>query len=87
MKIFIIFYGVSKNIVGIRVKRARRMAKPLITQENLVARLETMRVKTDRTIVSKIENGKRPVHDYEVVALAKALKVSVCWLLGIAKDK
>jgi hypothetical protein len=32
--------------------------------------------------LSKIENGQRPVTDIEVVALGKALKVLVGWLLG-----
>ena len=37
--------------------------------------------------VSRIENGARMVTDLEVVALAKALGCSPCWLLtGIQKD-
>jgi transcriptional regulator with XRE-family HTH domain len=35
----------------------------------------------DQSTLSKIENKQRPVTDIEVVALAKALKVSVAWLL------
>ena len=31
--------------------------------------------------LSEIESGRRPVTDIEVVTLAKALKVSVAWLL------
>jgi len=38
-------------------------------------------MKIDQSAISKIEQGHRPVHDYELVALAKALKVSFEWLL------
>jgi hypothetical protein len=36
----------------------------------------------DQSALSKIENNRRPVTDFEVVALAEALKVSAAWLLG-----
>jgi len=35
--------------------------------------------------VSKIENGTRPVYDYELSKIAKALKVDVVWLLNETK--
>ncbi len=71
----------KKNIVGIRVKQARNNAQPPITQLDLVARLQILGVKIDQSGLSKMESGKRPVLDREVIALAKALKVSVSWLL------
>jgi hypothetical protein len=36
----------------------------------------------NQAAISKLENGKRYAMDYEVVALAKALKVRVGWLFG-----
>jgi len=36
----------------------------------------------DQSGISKIKGGSRPVSDVEVVALAKALNVSVAWLFG-----
>ncbi len=39
-------------------------------------------MKVDQSIISKIEGGQRPVYDYEIGILAKALKVSTEWLLG-----
>ena len=69
-------------MVGCRVQQARRDAKPRITQRDLVARLQVLGVVIDQSGLSKIESGRRPVSDIEVVALAKALKVSVAWLLG-----
>ncbi|AJG98204.1 transcriptional regulator [Clostridium beijerinckii] len=79
MKIY--WYNGSKNIIGDRVKEARNMHKPTLTQENLAAKLDFMDVKLDRISISRIESGDRFVSDYEVVALAKALDVSLDWLL------
>jgi len=73
----------SKNVVGAQVKKARKNAKPPITQNELVARLQIQGIKIDQATLSKIENGTRPVFDYEVVALAEALKVAAEWLLNI----
>ena len=71
----------KRNIVGARVRQARKIAKPPITQVDLVARLQLLSIVIDQSGLSKIENGQRPVSDIEVVAFAKALKVSVAWLL------
>jgi transcriptional regulator with XRE-family HTH domain len=71
----------KKNLVGGRVRQARKKAKPPITQSELVARLQVLGMKIDQPGLSKLEGGRRPVLDTEVVALAKALKVSVAWLL------
>lgn len=62
------------------------MARPPITQEDLAARLQLLGTKADQSTVAKIELGVRPVTDFEVVALAKALKVSAAWLLGEVDD-
>lgn len=72
----------KKNLVGTRVRQARKTAKPPVTQMELVARLQVLGMKIDQSVVSKIENGQRPVMDVEVAALAEALKVSVGWLFG-----
>lgn len=71
----------EKNLIGVRVRIARKSAKPPITQKDLVARLELQGLTVDQSVISKIESGQRPVLDYEVVALAKALRVSSSWLL------
>lgn len=79
MKIY--WYNGSKNIIGNRVKEARNTHKPALTQENLSAKLDFLDIKLDRISISRIESGDRFVSDYEVVALAKALEVSLDWLL------
>ncbi len=71
----------ARNIVGSRVSQARKEATPPITQTDLIARLQVLGTMIDQSTLSKIENQQRPVTDIEVVALAKALKVSVGWLL------
>jgi len=76
-----IICGVKRNIVGLRVRQARLANKPRITQQELVARLQVLGMMIDQSGLSKIENGQRPVSDVEVVALAKALKVSPLSLL------
>ena len=82
MSISTIIWLVGKrNIVGARVRQARKFAEPPITQADLVARLQLLGVVIDQSGLSKIENGQRPVSDIEVVALARALKVPVAWLL------
>lgn len=65
---------------------ARAKAKPRLTQEELSARLETAGVRIDRAGISKIENLERIVTDFELMALAGALRVTVGWLLGDGQD-
>jgi len=72
----------DKNIVGSRVQQARKAGRPPITQNDLVARLQVLGMIIDQSGLSKIESGIRPVLDKEVIALAKALHVSVTWLMG-----
>jgi len=65
----------KKNIVGSRVRKARKQSK--LTQMELAARLQVLRIKIDRPAISKLESGSRPVSDMEVAAIAKALKVTI----------
>lgn len=71
----------QRNVVGLRVRQARRLATPRVSQVDLAARLQVLGLRIDQSAVSKIEQGRRSVLDIEVVALAKALKVSAAWLL------
>lgn len=72
----------QRNLVGPKVRQARKTATPRISQVDLAARLQVLGLRIDQSAISKIEKGQRPVLDLEVVALAKALKVSASWLLG-----
>ena len=74
-------YEGKKNICGNRVHEARRNLK--ITQSDLAAQLQIAGIIIERDSVSRIEIGTRFVADYELRELARILKVSVDWLLGI----
>jgi len=75
-----------RNIIGERVRLARVRAKPPITQTDLAARLQIEGLRIERVTISKIETGYREVTDVEAVAIAKALGVTVSWLLGDSKE-
>ncbi len=74
-----------RNVIGERVRLARERTKPLITQADLAARLQIEGLRLERVAISKIETGYREVTDVETVAIAKALGVTVSWLLGESK--
>lgn len=83
MKIY--WNGHSKNIVGNKVKELRKAQG--ISQKTLAARLPTEGFEfTDLTIL-RIEQGKRFVPDYEIVAIANYFHVSTDYLLGITDKK
>lgn len=69
-----------RNIIGAKVKLARTNNK--ITQEQLAARLELNDIQIDKIAISRIESGNRFVADFEVVEIARALNVSVDFLLS-----
>lgn len=68
------------NILGHRIRRARVAIKPEVTQSDLAGRLAKQGIDLDRPTITRIENGERYLRDYEIVAIARALKVSVAWL-------
>ena len=74
-------YGINgrNNITGGQIGRARlRLGW---SQSDLAAKLQLEDVIIEQKAVSRIELGERLVTDYELLALAKVLKVSVMWLL------
>lgn len=72
-----------RNLVGANLRKLRRAATPGISQEDLCGRVAKYGVVLSRPQVAKIEAGRRPVFDYEAVALAKSLKVSLPQLFGV----
>jgi transcriptional regulator with XRE-family HTH domain len=65
----------SRNIIGQKIKKYRIEAG--ITQEDLTARLNVLGINIDRPMISKIENNSREIVDYEIKAVAEALKISI----------
>jgi len=77
----VIILDERKNIVGERIRAARLSEKPPATQEDVSARLQLHGVTLSASSIGKIENGTRPVTDLQIVAFAKALKVTPEWLI------
>ena len=75
------------NISGHRIRVARNMHIPRLTQDDLVARMHTRhQLILSKNGISRIENGERYVTDVELLAFAEVLKVSTAWLLGETSD-
>lgn len=72
----------QKNVIGPRVKVARKNRRPPVSQEDLAGRLAKRGVYITQTSLSKLENQQRYVMDYEAKAIAKALRVTVAWLFS-----
>lgn len=72
-----------RNIIGRRLRDARRSLQPPVTQDQLSGKLASIGVQLDRATIAKIEGGLRSVLDFEVKALATVLQVDVVWLLGM----
>ncbi|OGV59065.1 MAG: hypothetical protein A2283_03755 [Lentisphaerae bacterium RIFOXYA12_FULL_48_11] len=65
----------SKNISGKNIAQARNRRK--WTQKEMAKRLKKCGMRIDRAGLAKIENGLRCVYDYELVGIARVLKVDV----------
>ena len=63
---------------------ARRTFDPPLTQDEVSGRVARHGVALDRVALAKIESGIRCAFDFEVKALAAALRVDANWLLGVA---
>ena len=74
-------YNGKKNICGDRIHEARRRLH--LTQSDLAAQLQIAGIIMERDSVSRMEIGTRFVADYELRELARILRVSVNWLLGL----
>ena len=77
-------YQGQNNIVAQRVRQAREEA--VLTQDQLVARLQVMEVNIDQQSLSRIEHNLRIVRDFELLCLAKALKKDPNWFLQDKAD-
>ena len=71
----------GRNVIGERLRAIRLAAKPKVTLEDLAGRLAAKGVQLDRSAIGRIENLDRYVLDYELVAIAAALRVEVSELL------
>ena len=76
-------FTIKGNICSDKVRLGRALQKPPITQEELAQRIQFMGME-DMTplIISRIEKNQRHVCDAELLMLAKALHVSMDWLVS-----
>ena len=77
MKIY--WNGKSKNIIGKNLKNLRK--KNNLTQKALAEKLQLEGYEFTDLTVLRIEQGKRFVPDYEIVALADFFKITTDELL------
>lgn len=73
---------IKGNICADRVRLARALQKPPITQEELARKIQFMGMDMTALIISRIEKNQRHVCDAELRILSKALNVSMDWLCG-----
>ena len=71
---------IKGNICGGRVRLARAMHKPPMTQDDLAREINLLGMDMTKLIVSRIEQNQRHVCDAELKMLAKALGVTMDWL-------
>lgn len=71
----------NRNIAGPRIRQARLMFSPRLTQDQLAGKLAALGIQLDRVAITKIETGTRCVFDFELRGIARALMVDVGWLL------
>ena len=70
----------NRNIVGKRVEQRRRSLG--MKQKDLLTKLQIKGIDINASGLSKLEGQIRYVTDFELVALADALSVSIDWLVG-----
>lgn len=71
----------SNNLCGKNVRRFRCNNFTNLSQRMLADRLQLSGLDVDKNAIQRIESGQRFVTDIELVALSKALEVSVDELL------
>ena len=74
------------NKSGHRIRIARIMHNPHLTQDDLAAKLQIEGLSITGNIVSRIELGDRYVTDLELITLARILGVTTAWLLEETND-
>ena len=74
---------IEGNVCGDRVRLARAMHKPPLTQDDLAREINLMGMDMTKLIVSRIEKNQRHVCDGELLMLSRVLGKSMEWLCGV----
>ena len=70
-----------RNVTGKRIRKARLAAHPPVSQEDLSGRLAVLGVILDQGAISRVEREERYLMDYELLAIAKALRIKTSSLV------
>ena len=70
----------KKNICGARIESKRKELG--LKQIDLLTKLQIKGVELTASGLSKLEGQLRSINDYELVAIAEILGVSLNWLVG-----
>ena len=70
----------SRNICGAKIEQRRKAIG--MKQKDLLTQLQIKGIDLNASGLYKLEGQLRSVNDYELVAIAETLGVSVNWLLG-----
>lgn len=73
----------SRNLAGARVEQKRKEIG--MKQKDLLTQLQVRGIDLNASGLSKLEGQLRGINDYELVALAEVLGVSVAWLVGVGE--
>ena len=74
------YYNEDSNIISQKLRTLRKERG--LSQEDLAAQMQLLGVDISQPLISKIEQNKRFVKDYEFVCLCKILNVSERELLA-----
>jgi HTH-type transcriptional regulator, cell division transcriptional repressor len=71
-----------KNVTGKQIREARVFHDPPISQTSLAKCTSKYGVQLDQGAISRIESRSRNLSDYELIAIARCLGVTVDSLVG-----
>ena len=75
----------ERNIVGARIEARRKEIN--MKQKDLLTQLQINGIDLNASGLSKLEGQLRYVTDFELVAIAKVLGVSIDWLVGLEDEQ
>ncbi len=71
----------NKNLIGNNIKLLRKSMG--LSQKDLVAKLNLLNIPLDEPMLSRIENQRRPLSDFEILAFSIALNSTIDNLFNI----
>ena len=75
----------DRNIVGAKIEQHRKAIG--LKQKDLLTQLQINGIDLNASGLSKLEGQLRYITDFELVAIAKVLGVSIDWLVGLDEEE